>query len=99
MNADLKDLPAKITPLLQKAREYSLFIGILVVLGTYAFLVLRINSFANVEPSQEVVTQQLNELQSPKLDEEAVRKIQELESTNVEIKSLFDRARDNPFQE
>lgn len=99
MNIDLKDVPAKLLSLLQGLKKYTLFICILLVAGIYIFLILQIRSLASIEPSSTDITNKLNELQTPKLDQSAVDKIQQLEAQNIEIKTLFNEARQNPFQE
>ena len=99
MNIDLKNLPTKAVTALQKLKKYSLFICILAVLAIYGFLVLQIRSMATVEPTSADLTNKLNELNTPKLDQDAVNKILLLEEENIEIMTLFNEARQNPFQE
>jgi hypothetical protein len=99
MKLDLKDITTKITPLLQKAREYSGFIIVLVVLGLFGFVVLRIRSYATIQPTQAAIDEKLQDLKRTRIDEDAIEKIQKLESSNIDVKALFDDARDNPFQE
>ncbi len=99
MKLDLKQIPNKLAPVLQMIRGYGSFIIVIVVLGMFGFIVLRIRSYATVQPSQAEVDQKLQDLKRTHIDEEAIKKIQELESTNVDVKALFDDARDNPFQE
>jgi len=99
MNIDLKDIPNQILALLQKLRKYTLFICILLVLGIYLFLVWQIRYFATIEPTSTDVTNKVNELNTPKLDQDAVNKILLLEDQNIEVKTLFNEARQNPFQE
>lgn len=99
MNIDLKDIPAKIIPVLEKLREYVVFISILAVLGLFGFIVIQVRSVANIEPSQAQVMEKLNELNPPRVDQDAIDKIQQLEDANIEVKTLFEEARDNPFQD
>jgi hypothetical protein len=75
------------------------FISVLLVLGIYLFLVWQIRHYATVEPTSADVTNKLNELNTPKLDQDAVNKILLLEDQNIDIKTLFNEARQNPFQE
>ena len=99
MNIDLKDIPAKFQTLFRWLRQYMVFICMLVVLSIFVFLVWQIHHFATVEPSSSDVVNKVNELHSPKLDQNAVNKILLLEDQNVEVKALFNSARQNPFQE
>lgn len=99
INLDLKDIPAKLLALFNKLKKYTLFICILAVLGIYLFLVWQIRHLATLEPSSTDVTNKLNELNTPKLDQDAVDKILQLEDQNIEVQTLFNEARQNPFQE
>ncbi|MDB5185949.1 MAG: hypothetical protein JWL85_472 [Candidatus Saccharibacteria bacterium] len=98
-NLDLKTLPATLLPLLNKVKRYVVIIFIGVVVLVYGFLVLRINTFAQTEPTDEAVTERLKAVQRPKIDADALEKIQQLEDQNVEVQTLFKQARDNPFSE
>jgi len=99
MNIDLKDIPNKLLALLQWLKKYAIFIGILIALGIIMFLLWQIIYLSNLQPSSTDVTNKLNELQTPKLDQDAVDKILQLEEQNIDIQTLFNEARQNPFQE
>lgn len=96
---NVKDLPAKIAPVIKKIREYSVFIFFVGLVAIYGFLVYQINVLTSTEPSEDAVTEQLQTIKRPRIDQDAVNKIQELESANVEVKSIFEQARENPFNE
>ncbi len=99
LNIDFKELSAKLARLVQQFKKYSLFIAILVVLSVYLFLVWQIRSLATAEPSSADVLNKVNELNTPRLDEDSVNRILQLEDQNVEVQTLFNDARRNPFQE
>jgi hypothetical protein len=99
MNLEVKDIPAKILPLLSKLRRYMVIIFVVVIVSLFGFLILRINSLTQREPSDELMMERLNTVQRPQIDERTVNRIQQLEDRNVEIRSLFEQARDNPFSE
>lgn len=99
MKFDIKELPKKITPIIAKLQQYAGFALVLTVLFIFGFVVLKIRSYATVEPSQTQVDEKLLELKRTTIDQKAINKIESLESTNVSVKALFDKARDNPFQE
>jgi hypothetical protein len=80
-----------------KYSRHAAFGAIILVLLIYVMVVLKINNLANAEPSadqENVVTGSI-----PKIDSNAVKQIQNLENNNADIHSLFDQARNNPFQE
>ena len=80
-------------------KKYAGFFFVIAFLGIYVFLVQQIGHFIQDEPSQAAIDSKLKPVNQLKIDQEAVRKITELESQNVEVKSLFDQARMNPFTE
>jgi len=99
MNLEIKQLPKKLLPLLGKARRYLVMIFIIFFVGLYGFLVLRINTLASSEPSEDQVTEKLQTVKRPKIDQAAVDKMQQLEDQNIEVKTLFEQARKDPFSE
>jgi Na+/H+ antiporter NhaC len=96
---DLKDIPAKFVPFLQHLRKYIVIIFIVAVSGLYAFLIIRTNQLAQSEPDDTAVTEKLQATARPKIDEETAQKLEQLEDQNIQIQSLFNEARSNPFSE
>ena len=96
---DLKSINLK--PLIKKLSKrfgkHALFAAIVAVLITYLIVVFEISTLANAEPSPD----QTGDISSsiPKVDPNAVNQIQSLEQSNTSIHTLFESARNNPFQE
>lgn len=99
INLSPKDIPSKLAPLWALFKKYKVFIFIILVLFAYSYLVLQIRNAITIEPSQAEITERKQDLQRNRLDQEAIQKIEDLESTNIEVQVLFQEARDNPFQE
>lgn len=99
MNLDLKTIPQKIGPLLQTAKKYMTLMFILFFLAVYGFLVFRINSLAASEPSEDAIAEKLTRVKRPKIDKQAAEHMEQMEDQNVQIQTLFDKARNNPFAE
>jgi hypothetical protein len=95
---DLKALQAKADLWLRRARRFSLllFIGFIAIL--YGFVLLRINSLSNVQPSPESVTSQVKAAGVPHIDESVVQQLESLHNNSVNVQALFNDARNNPFQ-
>jgi hypothetical protein len=55
-----------------------------------------VNSLAKVEPAADAPT---TASLIPKVNQKSIDRIQSLEQNNTEIHSLFEEARNNPFQE
>ncbi len=91
----------KITPLatktLQKYAKHYVFGAVIVVLLVYILLVFKISSLAKAEPEQGQAGKNVTLI--PRVDQKAINKIQSLEDNNAQIHSLFEQARNNPFNE
>ena len=99
LNLDVKGLQQKLLGRLQKFSRYFGVIFAVLVLLTYAFLVWRINTLSQQKPSDDDVAEKLQSIKLPKIDQSVIDKIQQLQDNSVEVQTLFQQARDNPFQE
>ncbi len=89
----------KIAPLRRLAYRHRVILFIVVSAGVFGFMLHRINVLANIEPSQMQIDEKVQEVKRVKIDEDAIRQIQELEDRNITLEALFDNGRENPFQE
>ncbi|MES2970707.1 MAG: hypothetical protein V4702_00080 [Patescibacteria group bacterium] len=99
MKIELKNLPSKLKPELKLLRKYIVFGYFIALLMIFGFFVFRINQFSHTEPTEEAVQEKLQTVQRPKLDNAVLEKVEQLESQNIQVQSLFDQARNNPFNE
>lgn len=99
MNLDLTNIPAIFSKLALKIKGYLGFIVLVLVLLSYGFLVFQIRNYALQSPDEIRIQEELTSLNIQKIDKASIEKIQRLEATNVEVKALFEQARNNPFQE
>lgn len=99
MNLEVKDIAAKIGPLLQGMKRYLAFVFVITVLLVYGLLVFRINMLSSQQPDEDAVTERLKTVQRPRIEQETLDKIQQLEDQNIQVQALFQQARDNPFVE
>ncbi len=83
----------------QKIVVHLPFIVIIVVLIVYLLVVLNIRSLSVAEPTAEDESAALANTKIPKIDPQAISQIQKLEKNSPAIHSLFDKARNNPFNE
>jgi hypothetical protein len=63
----------------------------------YGFLLLRISDLANMQPSQDSVTSQVKAARLPHIDPAVVKQLHSLQDNSVNVQSLFDQVRNNPF--
>ncbi len=80
----------------QALYRYRVILFIAGLVGCYGFLITRIGAYTQREPSSQVSEQAIKRLT---IDEESIQKIKDLEDQNVEVRALFERARNNPFSE
>lgn len=99
MNLDRKTITKSVKDFIRKNKKYASFAFILLILLTYTFLVYRISKFSLAEPSTGSIEQQLQSTGKLKIDQDSINKILKLEEQNVNVQSLFEDARDNPFQD
>lgn len=99
MRQQFETLLPKIRPLLNWLRKYGAFVVVIAFLGLYVYLVQYIGGLIQDEPSQAAVDSTIKPVNRLKIDQDAVQKMTDLESQNIEIQSLFDQARQNPFTE
>ncbi len=95
----VKELGGKIIAFGQKLRRYAVVLFVVVLVGMYSFLVFQVNSLADTEPTDEQVSEKLQTVKRPKIDQTAVDRLNQLQGQNVEVQSLFKQARENPFAE
>lgn len=99
MKLDLKTIPVKLTPCLNIVRKYIVFAFLIFLICSLSFLIFRINLLTAREPTDDQVNEKLETVTRPKIDEASIKKLQQLQDQNVQVQSLFDQARNNPFDE
>lgn len=97
--SDLKELTKKFDPAMRFIKRYVSLIFILLIVIVLGFLVMRIGQLANAEPTQEAIDLKLSEVKRTKIDQSAIDKIQQLKDQNIQVQTLFQQARDNPFKD
>lgn len=83
----------KVTSALYTHRVVLCIIGFV---GCYVFLILQISSYTQKEPVLQTNDQSIKRLV---IDAKSIEQLETLEDQNVEIRSLFNEARKNPFSE
>jgi cell division protein FtsN len=91
------DFKPPIKKLSKRFGKHALFAAIVAVLITYLLVVFEISMLAKAEPSPDQTSEITSSI--PKVDKNAVSQIQSLEQSNTAVHTLFESARNNPFQE
>lgn len=98
MNITLKPLLKKLQPLIDFLKRDSVIIFALIVAIIFGFLVWRIGVLAGAEPTQIELNEKLMTVVRPRIDQDGIKKLEELQAQNINIESYFSD-RNNPFQE
>jgi hypothetical protein len=72
---------------------------IFTVMVLYIFVTWRVNVLSNAEPTDAQISSKISETKSPRIDQATVNKIRQLQDNSVSVQTLFNEARQNPFQE
>lgn len=98
LKLDIKPIIKKLQPALRILKKDSVGIFLAIVAVIFGFLIWRIGMLANAEPSESALDEKLTSVVRPKIDPASIKKIEELQSENIDIQSYF-TDRNNPFQE
>jgi hypothetical protein len=97
--SSLKNLLDSSLAMLRRLRRYSLLFFVVFVVLLYGFVMLRINSLTTAQPSSDAVASRTRSAHLLHVDKTVVSQLQSLQDNSVSVKSLFNQARNNPFQE
>lgn len=95
----LQKIIDKLTDTERVAARYRIIIFVVLVVAVYGFLVYRINSLSNAQPSSQATSAQVNPIAGAHIDKATVAQLQQLQDNSVSVQTLFNNARNNPFQE
>lgn len=98
-NIKIKSIKPALQKLLKLEARHAVFLVIMLILVVYLLTVWKIGKLATAEPSIEDQTKADSAGRLLRVDESAIKQIQELEHRNANIQSLFNEARSNPFRE
>lgn len=88
----------KLQPIKLFVVRYAVIIFIIVAASIFGFMALQISLYSNAEPTTDQIDEKKSSLSQVRLNDEAAQKIQELEDKNINIESLFNNGRANPFE-
>lgn len=94
---ELKSIKPLFAKRFRQLGRHTIFFALLATLFCYLIVVWRISQLATAEPTSEQVVGAKTAI--PKVDKKAIEQIQQLEQNSPAVKSLFNSARSNPFQE
>lgn len=99
MKLDLQTIKDTAKTGLRTAVRYRVLIFFLVVGIVYGYVVFMIGNLSNAEPSATAQNSSAANIRVPKVDQSVVKQLQALRDNNVSVQTLFEQARNNPFNE
>ena len=88
---------ANIKDLFNRVHRYFWLILIVFFLAIYGFIILKVNSYLNNKPTPAAVSLDLKTTPQATINPKIVRQLNSLRNDSVNVKALFNQARQNPF--
>jgi len=95
---NLASLRELLGTVLQKLQRYSLLLFLVFIGALYGIIIMQINSLSNMQPSSLDINNQVKAAQLPHIDQSVVKQLESLQDNSVNVQTLFNEARNNPFQ-
>jgi len=94
-----RELLDKAIERIKRAKRYAPVLFCLFLALIYGFVVYRVQVLNASEPAPADVATQSRTASVPHIDPKVLSQLQKLQDNSVSVQSLFDDARQNPFQE
>jgi hypothetical protein len=95
----LSSVTPKLAGFGRKVGTYRYLIFLVFVVILYGFVLLRVNSLGSAQPSEQAVTNEVKAARLPHFNQSVINQLQSLQDNSVNVQTLFDEARNNPFQQ
>lgn len=99
MRLDKAYLLDKISLLATFVKRFRFILVFAVFSIMYGYILTQVNTIEAQRPSAKKISEQTTVAPQTKVDPELAQKITSLEEQNVQIRTLFNQARENPFAE
>ena len=94
-----QSLLAPLKPLGTTLWRYRVLLIIIIFSALYIYILLLSGAQAERQPSAKAVDEQVKATVRPRVDEATAETMMNLEDQNLDIKAIFNEARENPFVE
>lgn len=91
--------PSAFTNIASFVKQHALVLSIALFACLAGYILFLTSQLTQMQPDQTSIDAELSGVARPSIDESVVNTITNLEDRNIEIKSIFEEARDNPFSE
>lgn len=99
MKLDKTLLLDKLAVTLAFFKRFRFILTFIVFSVMYGYIMVQITAINEQQPSEKQISEKITASPRPKIEQELVDQITSLESQNVQVKTIFNEARKNPFSE
>ena len=96
---DTKSLPRQFTAVLRQLSPYRVALFLCFIIVVYGFVLFRVNTLSNLQPTDASISAHYNPIKTSRIDPAVIKQLESLKDNSVSVQTLFDEARNNPFQE
>jgi hypothetical protein len=96
---NIPQLPPIVGSVLHQINRFKVVVFLVVVTGVYGYILLQISTLSNAQPSAEQISSQASQIKAAHIDKAVVSQLERLKDNSVSVQTLFNNARNNPFQE
>lgn len=93
------DLKQTFLNMLHVMGRYRVLVFVVGMAAVYGYVIFTINSLSSAQPSETSVTSEVTAIRIPKIDKSVIKQLEDLRDNSVSVQTLFEQARDNPFNE
>lgn len=98
LNINFKDIPSQLGHTGHALARYIPLMFLVIIASIYSFLLIEIGTISNTGPDESAVANQTASI-SPNIDKKAIEQMKALQDNSVNVQTLFEQARSNPFNE
>ncbi len=96
LSQSLKPLSSKFAHIF---KPYMGIIFFLLLASIYGFVIFRINTLSSATADSSEVSSKVKAAPTPRIDAHAIKQLQSLKDNSVNVQTLFEQKRTNPFEE
>ena len=78
--------------------KVKLFVVLIIFLGSIAYMLMQISKYSTADPTEEQIVEATAGVKKVRIKAEDITRIESLKETSVEVKSIIEQNRTNPFK-
>ncbi len=96
---NFNEIKDQINGIVQLLNKNKIYIFILFIMITYGYIYVKMQSADSASPNTAQIQAIANPLAGTKINAQVVQQIQSLQNNSVNVQTLFQNARNNPFND